>query len=136
MTARFLTTEWVKEARRLLSGSKAFKTAVAGQSATLLAVVTDNPRGETSYVYYEFADGALAKAEAWEGGGFHGRHAQFTLTGSYDTFARLQRGEMSLQAAYFQRKVKITGDIQRAMRFAPAFMRYHEIVRGVPTVFT
>ena len=135
LTPRFLSPEWVQEARRLLAGSKAFKSAVQGQTASLLAVVTDNPRGHTSYVYYEFLDGTVAKAEAWEGGGFHGRHAQFTITASYDVFARLQRGDLSLQAAYFQRLVRISGDMKRAMRFAPAFVRYSEIVRGIPTEF-
>jgi len=133
MAHRFLSGAWLEEAKRRLGASKEFRHALSGQSATLVTEVTDTPGGRALFIYYEFHDGALTRADVSSNG--HHDDVQFHVQGTYDTFVRLQKGELSLQAAYFQRKVKIKGDFQRALRFAPAFLAYNDVVRKVETEY-
>lgn len=133
MAHRFLSEAWLEEAKRRLAASKEFHKALGGQSATLLAEITDGPDGRPVFLYYEFHDGAITRAEVGTNGGLASMPAQFHIVGTYDTFVRLQKGDLSLQAAYLQRKVRLRGDFPRAMRFAPAFLTYHKVVRGVET---
>jgi SCP-2 sterol transfer family protein len=133
MAHRFLSAPWLEEAQRLLRSSKEFHHALGGQSGAILAEITDAPGGGRLFLYYEFHDGALTRAEVGTNGDVSSRSAQFRITGTYESFVQLQKGELTLQAAYFKRKVRLTGDFQRAMRFAPAFLAYHEIVRRVET---
>lgn len=135
MAHRFLSPAWLKEATKLLRASKEFHRALGGQSGTLLAEITEGPGGKATFLYFEFHDGALTNAAVGSDGHVAATKPQLHVVGTYDTFVRLQKGELSLQAAYFTRRVRVTGDFQRALRFAPAFLTYHKIVRRVETEF-
>lgn len=135
MAPRFLSHEWVEAAKARLLASKEFRAATKGQSIAIVAHVTDPPGGKPLHVYYEFENGKLVKAEVGRVGAVAHRHAEFTITGTYDAFAELQRGELSLASAYFKRKIKISGDIAFAIKFAPAFLKYNQIVHGVETTY-
>lgn len=103
--------------------------------ARLLTIVTDAPGGSTLYVYHEFRKGALATMESSTTGKFAERSVDVRISGSYDTFARLQKGTLTLQAAYLQRLIRLGGDVQRALQFAAAFVKYYDLVRAVETEF-
>lgn len=135
MAHRFLSPEWIEAGRRLLVASPEFRKALNGRSTQVLTIVTDGPREKARYLWLEFKNGQLAAAESSTDGDVAKRNAELTITGSYRTFAALQTGALSLQAAYFQRHLKLGGNIQEAMTFAPAFAKYQEIVRKVETEF-
>jgi putative sterol carrier protein len=135
MGHRFLTEPWLKEAKRALNASEDFHRALGDQSGAVLTIVTETPKGASAYLYYEFEHGALKRAAVGTDESIAPRNVDFTLTGTWDTFRRLHMGTLSVAGAYFQRKVRIGGDRARALRFAPAFLKYNEVVRRVDTAF-
>ncbi len=135
MGHRFLSPEWVDCGRRLVAESPEFRKTLGGISTTVLTVVTETPTGNPHYLWHEVQDGELVRLESGDNGSFANRQAALTIRGTYATFSRLQRGQLTPRAAYLQRLIKLDGDVPEAMRFAPAFIKYHELVRKVETDF-
>jgi putative sterol carrier protein len=100
---KFLTPEWAEALKTELNGSEAFRSAAAGQEATIQQVITTS-EGVTHY-WIKIAEGAIdlgvGDAEAPDA----------TITQSYDTAVALARNELSAVTAFMTGKIKIAGNM-------------------------
>lgn len=135
MAHRFLSPAWIEAGRQLVAESDEFRRLLGDRSTRILTIVTDAPDEGTRYLYYLFDAGRLARVASGNDPSHRSEPAEFTITGSYATFADLQRGTLTLQAAYFQRRLRLQGDLEEALRFAPAFLKFQELVRRVETEY-
>ena len=120
MTVKFLSEEWAQALKAELNRSEAFRSAAAGQKATIQQVITGG-EGDTHY-WITIGDGAIDLGV----GDIEGEDA--TITQSYDSAAALARGELSPVTAFMTGKLKIAGNmglilgLQGALAQLPAAM--------------
>jgi len=87
------------------------------------------------YVRYAFANGAIQDLKLGTDPGIAANEADFKVTGTYDTFAALTQGKISIAQAFLARKIKLEGSVTRAMKFVKPLDTMNRILRQVPTVY-
>ena len=107
--AKYLTQEWLDEARELAKD----QPERPGASATMQYVVTGGPDGDVKY-YWVLSDGKLLESHLGETAG-----ADVTLTLSHDDSVKIQKGELDANAAFMQGRMKATGDMAKLMQLMP-----------------
>jgi putative sterol carrier protein len=107
--SKWLTQEWLDESTRLA----ATQPVRPGASARLQYVVEGGPDGDVQY-YWIVVDGQLTENKLGELA-----DAEVTLTESYEDAKRMQQGELDMNAAFMQGKVKVSGDIAKLMSLLP-----------------
>jgi putative sterol carrier protein len=110
--AKWLTQEWLDESTRLAAD----QPERPGASARLQYVVTGGPDGDVEY-YWVIVDGRLVENRL----GLLG-DADVTLTQSYEDAMAIQKGELDINAAFMQGRVRPSGDLDRLMGLLPITM--------------
>ena len=110
--AKWLTQEWLDESTKLADG----QPVRPGATARLQYVVTDGPDGEVRY-YWIVEDGRLLENRLGEL-----PDAEVTLVETYDDAMRMQKGELDVNAAFMQGKIKVEGDVAKLMALLPITM--------------
>ncbi|HTW97439.1 MAG TPA: SCP2 sterol-binding domain-containing protein [Acidimicrobiales bacterium] len=103
--AKWLTQEWLDESTRLAAD----QPERPGVSARLQYVITDGPDGDVEY-YWVIVEGRLVENRL-------GRleDADVTLTQSYEDAMAIQKGDLDVNAAFMQGRVRPTGDADLMM---------------------
>jgi putative sterol carrier protein len=61
--------------------------------------------------------------------------AEFTITGPYETFARISRAEIGSRSALMSGKLRLKGNMVKALSLAAIVDRLNKIMSSVPTEF-
>jgi len=109
MPVKYLSQEWIDAYNATVSASDAVAKAMKGKSAVLQMVIAEAPAGEVRY-WLRIGDGT-ASAGLGDAG-----DAEVTISQSYDTAAKVDRGELDGQKAFTQGKVKIAGKMLKMMQ--------------------
>jgi hypothetical protein len=110
--AKYLTQEWLDEARELAKG----QPERPGASATMQYVVSGGPDGEIRY-YWVLQDGKLLESQIGKID-----DPELTLTLSYDDSVLVQKGQLDPNAAFMQGRLKATGNMAKLMQLMPLTM--------------
>lgn len=110
--AKWLSQEWLDESKRLAED----QPERPGASARIQYVVTGTPDGDVEY-HWVVDDGHLRENRL-------GRldDAEVTLTESYEDAMAIQKGELDMNAAFLQGRVKVDGDVVKLMSLLPITM--------------
>jgi len=107
--AKYLTQEWLDQSRALAAGQR----ERPGASVRLNHVVTGGPGGEVQYHWVldngRLLEGRLGLLEDGE----------VTMTTAWADSVRIAKGELDLNAAFMQGKVKVTGNLAKLMALLP-----------------
>ena len=106
---KFLTQEWLDEQKRLAES----QPERPGASARMQYVVTGAPGGDIEY-YWVLEDGRLTEAQV---GNLD--DAEVTLTQTWDDAVQIQKGDLDVNAAFMQGRVKVTGNMAKVMSLLP-----------------
>jgi putative sterol carrier protein len=124
--AKYLTQEWLDEARELAQG----QPERPGTSATIQYVVTGGPDGDIKY-YWVLENGKLLESQLGEMA-----EPQITMTLTYDDSVAVQKGELDPNAAYMQGRMKVAGNVGKLMQLmplttGPEYKALQEEIRGI-----
>jgi putative sterol carrier protein len=64
-----------------------------------------------------------------------GASAEFSLDGSYDSWCKVAKGEVDIQAAVLKGQLKFKGSLTKALMYRDRLNRIAEIMRDVPKEF-
>jgi putative sterol carrier protein len=106
---KYLTQEWLDEARKLAEG----QPERPGASAKMQYVLTGGPEGDVKY-YWVLENGKLLESKLGEL-----PDVDFTMTLSYDDSVKVQKGELDANAAFMQGRMKVTGNMGKLMSLMP-----------------
>lgn len=109
MPVKYLSQEWIDAYNATVSSSDAVAKAMKGKSAVLQMVIAEAPQGEVRY-WLRIGDGTAAVGLGDAG------DAEVTISQSYDTAAKVDRGELDGAKAFTQGKVKIAGKMLKMMQ--------------------
>lgn len=128
---RYLSPEWTQEAFRRLR-EELSPEQMKHVSSSMVTAYQNCPDGKTRALYYRFVDGVIAELSIHEG---ELPAAEFTISGDYATFARISRAELSARAALMGGKLRLKGNMVRALGLTPVVDRLNRVLAGVPTEY-
>lgn len=128
-TFQYLSPEWTAEAfQRLRTELSAEK--MKSVSSSMLTVYNSCPDGKDRALYYRFVDGVITEVSVCEG---ELPEAEFRITGDYETFARISRAELGARAALMGGKLRLQGNMVKALSLASVVDRMNKVLATIPT---
>jgi putative sterol carrier protein len=128
---QYLTEEWRAEAERRLK-AELTPERMNHITSSMSNVYLDCPGGDTKYLLFRFEDGALAEIVLGTG---EPPAAEFLITGSYDVFAQISRAELGAQKALMTGKLKLKGNMIKALKLAAIADRLNKVLAGIPAAY-
>jgi putative sterol carrier protein len=130
-TFEYLSPEWAQEATRRLQ-TDLTPEKMKHLTSSMVTFYTDCPDGKNRAVYYNVVDGVVEQVSVQEG---DPPAAEFRITGSYETFARISRAELKARAALMGGKLTLKGNLVKALKLAPIVDRLNEVLATIPTEY-
>lgn len=128
---KYITPEWAGEAqRRLKEQLSADKMKYV--SSSMLTIYNNCPDGVDRALYYKFVDGVIDAVSIQEG---EFPEAEFTITGDYETFAKISRAEMGARSALMSGKLRLKGNMVKALSLASVVDRMNRVLATIPTEY-
>jgi alkyl sulfatase BDS1-like metallo-beta-lactamase superfamily hydrolase len=106
---KYLSQEWLDEARGLAAG----QPARPGATARIQWLVAKGPEGDVAY-WWQLEDGRLVESSLGKLD-----EPDITLSLSYEDSAKIQRGELDANAAFMQGRMKVAGNMGTFMQLLP-----------------
>lgn len=108
----YLSDEWHAAAKEL---AQSFPDK-PGASVKMAWVVTASPRGDLKYFMI------IENGKILDQGNGELADAEMTMTAAWEDSVRIQKGELDANAAFMQGKVKLSGNMGKAMALMPLTM--------------
>ena len=126
-TVRYLSKEWRDEAERLL------KTELTPEKMNRITSSMSNiykncPDGKDRFFHVKFEDGSCTTISVGEGAP---PEAEFVITGDYHVFASISRAELGAQKALMTRKLKLKGNMVKALKLASVVDRLNKVIAKI-----
>lgn len=127
----YLSTAWRDEVEKRLKESlspekmKFVTTSVAFNYLNC-------PDGKDRCLYFTCKEGNISEVALDDPGN---RQAEFVISGSYDLFAQVTQGMLSSQRALMSGKLKIKGNMVKALKLASLADRINKVMAGIPTLY-
>jgi putative sterol carrier protein len=107
--SKWLTQEWLDETKAMAES----QPERPGASAKMQYLVTGGPDGDIKY-YWVLENGKLLESALGELA-----DAEVTMTQTYDDAMKIQQGELDVNAAFMQGRIKVTGNMAKLMSLMP-----------------
>lgn len=132
---KYLSSEWMDA---VIERVKANLTAVDMKhvSSSMVNIVENCPDGSRRYMYFRFEDGLLAEGlVGTDDDEVASKEAEFRIIGDYDTFAKISKAELGARSALMRNKIKLKGNMVKALRLSSVVDKLNKIIAQVPTDF-
>ncbi|MBU2488361.1 MAG: SCP2 sterol-binding domain-containing protein [Proteobacteria bacterium] len=124
---QYLSEEWRAEAERRLK-AEITPEKMKNMTASLANVFHNCPDGNAWWLFFGYENGELARLEVGQG---DPPAAEFTVSGDYDVFARISRAELGSQRALMTGKLKLKGNMVKALKLASVVDRLNKVLAGI-----
>lgn len=131
MNFRYLSPEWTAEAFRRLK-EELTPDKMKNVTSSMVTLYENCPDGKNRALYYKFIDGVVADVSIQEG---DPPDAEFRITGDYDTFARISRAELGSRAALMTGKLRLHGNMVKALSLSAVVDRMNKVLATIPTEY-
>jgi len=127
----YLSEEWRAEVeRRFREGIT--PADMNNLSSSLNCVSYKCPDEKTRYFYVSFIKGELERVLVGEG---PGPQAEYIIEGKYEALAQIARGELTAAEALIGGKIKLTGNLYKALYLVPIVDRLNQIMVTIETEY-
>ena len=127
----YLSQEWGAEVKKQLEENLT-PEKMNNLTSSMNNQYTNCPGAADKYFFIGFADGKVDRVEVGEE---KGPQAEFTISGDYETFAKISRAELGSQKALMGGKLKLRGNMVKALKLASLCDRINKIIATIPTRF-
>jgi putative sterol carrier protein len=124
---KYLSKEWLDEAERLLR-PELTPEKMNRVTSSMSNIYRNCPDGKEKYFHIKFEDGSLVTVQVGDGAP---PAAEFVITGDYEVFARISRAELGAQKALMTGKLKLKGNMVKALKLASLVDRINKIVATI-----
>ncbi len=128
---RYLSHEWKEQVEALLK-SELTPEKMNHITASMSNIYLNCPDGKEHYMYFGFVDGKLDRFLVEEG---EAPQAEFKISGDYETFAKISRAEMNAQVGLMSGKLKLKGNMVKALKLASIADRLNKVIAKVEAEF-
>lgn len=128
---KYLSEEWRAEVEKRLK-EQLTPDKMNGVSSSMNNRYKNCPDGADRYFFVGFKDGEIDKVLVGEG---DGPEAEFYISGDYDIFAQISRAELGSQKALMGGKLKLKGNMVKALKLASLCDRLNKVIATIDTEF-
>lgn len=128
---KYLSPEWTAEAAKRLR-AELTPDQMKHVTSSMVTVYKNCPDGRERALYYGFVDGVVDDVSIKEGAL---PPAEFSITGDYETFAKISRAELGARSALMSGKLVLKGNMVKALSLASVVDRLNRVLATIPTEF-
>jgi putative sterol carrier protein len=128
---QYLTSEWRNEAERRLK-SELSPERMNFITSSMSNIYLNCPDGKSRYLFFRFDNGSFADLLLGQG---DPPSAEFRITGDYETFAKISRAELGSQKALMTGKLKLKGNMVKALKLAAIADRLNKVLSTIPAAY-
>ena len=125
----YLGQQWRDQGFELLK-SELDSAKMNGVTTSMADIYEDCPEGGEMYLFLTCEEGKVVRFETGAG---PCPEAEFSIRGKYETFAAITRGELSSTRALMTGKLRLRGNMAKAVRLAPLADRVNKVLSTIPT---
>jgi len=130
-TYKYLSPEWAAEAERRLR-EQLSPEQMKNLTSSMLTLYQNCPDGKERALYYKIVNGKFEDVSIREG---EMPEAEFIISGDYDTFARISRAELGSRSALMSGKLKLKGNMVKALSLAAIVDRLNKVISSIPAEY-
>jgi putative sterol carrier protein len=130
-TITYLSNEWRDEAEKRIRADLS-PERMNKITSSMSNIYKNCPDGKERYILFNFKDGELVDLLVGEG---EPPKAEYRITGDYDTFAQISRAELSSQKALMTGKLKLKGNMVKALKLASVADRLNRVLSTIPAEY-
>ena len=127
----YLSPQWRDEAERRLT-SELSPERMNHVTSSMANVYKNCPDGKDRFLFFRFENGRFAEMTVGEG---DPPQAEFRVMGDYQVFAKITRAEMGAQKALMTGKLKLRGNMVKALRLASLADRLNKVLSTIPAEY-
>jgi putative sterol carrier protein len=124
--AKFLSDDYFGQLQGMLVGDQKWAESTKGVRTSIAFNVTDI--GQFFVLGVDNGVSTVQKAAP-------GAQAEFAFEGTYESWAKVARGEVDLQAAVLKGQLRFKGSITKILMYRDRFMRIAELMKQIQTEF-
>ena len=129
----YLSQEWMTAVIDLVKQSLTAEE-MKHVSSSMVNIVENCPDGKRHYMYFRFEDGLLAEGlVGTDDDEVASKTPEFRIIGDYDTFAKISQAELGARSALMRNKIKLKGNMVKALRLSSVVDKLNKIIAQVPT---
>ncbi len=128
---RYMTAQWRDEVERRLR-AELTPEKMKRLTSSMANVYLNCPDGRDRFLLFRFVDGALEEVSVGEGAP---PEAEFVITRDYETFARISRAELGAQRALMSGKLKLKGNMVKALKLASIADRVNKVISTIDATY-
>lgn len=127
----YLSPEWAAEVQRKLQANlPADKMKFI--STSMSNIYMNCPDGKVRYLFFKCEQGVFTEVRVGEGSP---PTADFRITGDHELFSLISQAKMKSQRALMTGKLKLRGNMVKALKLASLADRMNAVIATVPTNF-
>ena len=128
--SKFPSREWVKDFEDKLNTDKRYaEIAKNWEGDVVLSIDPDGSLTEKVVLYFDLWHGTCRQAKIIDDG--TDLNAAFSLSGSYDNYMRVVKGDLHPMQAMLTRKLSVRGDMGLLMRNVPTVLDFVRCAREI-----
>ncbi|HUN54213.1 MAG TPA: SCP2 sterol-binding domain-containing protein [Smithella sp.] len=127
----YLGPQWSDEALKRLQ-SELTPDKMNKVTTSMSNIYKNCPGGVEKFLYVECKDGKVTRFETGTG---EPPKAEFLIIGDYEIFARISRAELGAQKAMMTGKLKLKGNLAKALKLAAVSDRMNKVLAKIPTQY-
>ena len=133
---KFLSDEWIEQAKDIATEELDPEKDLKNATTSLLNVINNiPPEGKSVYFYISVKNGNIEEMQIDSANLFKDKNAEFVVSGNYDTFVQIFKGEMSTLIALIKNRVKIKGDKMKALQFVKPIDKMNDCLKKIETEY-
>lgn len=127
----YLSSQWRDEVEKRLK-SELSPEQMKHITTSVAFNYTNCPGGNAKFLYFKCEDGSVTDVLVDEG---EPPQAEFVITGNYDLFAQITQGIIKSHRALMSGKLKLKGNMVKALKLASLADRLNRIMAQIPTTY-
>ena len=127
----YLSPSWRDEALRRLQ-TELTPEKMNKVTTSMSNIYKNCPSGEEMFLFVECQEGKVTRVETGTG---EPPKAEFLIIGNYETFSRISRAELGAQKALMTGKLKLKGNLAKALKLAAVSDRLNKVLAQIPTQY-
>ena len=125
---KYLSPDWTTEANKRLR-EQLTAAEMKFLTSSMLSLYHHCPDGRECALYFKIENGVFTEISVREP---PLPEAEFVISGDYATFAKITRAQLGSRVALLNGKLRLTGNMVKALMLTPIVDRFNKILAGIP----
>jgi putative sterol carrier protein len=127
----YLSPSWREEALKRLK-AELTPEKMNGVTTSMSNIYTECPGGAGKFLFIECVEGSISRLETGSG---DAPKAEFQIIGAYSVFSQISRAELGSQKALMTGKLRLKGNLAKALKLAAVSDRINKVLSTIPTKY-